>query len=70
MIAIDVLLEPRTIRELSKLSNALNRPFYGIALGMILKDLPRFKDRNRRNLERLKSGSDMMLNHRKQIGSP
>ena len=55
MEAIGVSLDPKTSRELSELSEALDKAVSEIAREMILNDLPRFRDRYRRELKEAKS---------------
>ena len=50
LTAIGVSLDLATLRDLSELSHALDRGVSEIAREMILNDLPRFKDKHRREL--------------------
>ena len=54
MNAIGVSLHPKTIRELSTLSDVLDMGVSEIAREMILNDLPRFKERHRQELKEAK----------------
>lgn len=54
MEAIGVSLEPKTIRELIRLSETLDWSVSEIAREMIVNDLPRFKDRHRIELREAK----------------
>ena len=58
MTAIGVSLDPKTIRELSNLSEALDRSVSEVAREMILSDLPRFKDRHRQAIRAWKQSDD------------
>ena len=58
MTAIGVSLDPKTIRELSELSDALDRSVSEIVREMILSDMPRFKDRHRQAIREWKQSDD------------
>ena len=58
MTAIGVSLDPKTIGELSELSEALDRSVSEIVREMILSDLPRFKDRHRQAIRAWNQSDD------------
>ena len=58
MTAIGVSLDPKTIGELSELSEVLDRSISEIAREMILSDMARFKDRHRQAIQAWKQSDD------------
>ena len=58
MTAIGVSLDPKTIGELSELSEVLDRSVSEIAREMILSDMVRFKDRHRQAIRAWKQSDD------------
>ena len=58
MTAIGVSLDPKTIGELSELSEVLDRSVSEIAREMILSDMARFKDRHRQAIRAWKQSDD------------
>ena len=58
MTAIGVSLGPKTIGELSDLSEALDKAVSEIARELILSDIPRFKDRHRQAIRAWKQADD------------
>ena len=58
MTAIGVSLDPKTIVELSELSEALDRSVSEIVREMILSDMPRFKDRHRQAIRAWKQSDE------------
>ena len=58
MTAIGVSLDPKTIVELSELSEALDRSVSEIVREMILSDMTRFKDRHRQAIRAWKQSDE------------